>query len=291
MELMDVVARFATQTFAIQDRDLERAWTWGEYDEGVRFAFFRTYEQLRDLAAGIAALRRDAGIPQTLAQHLLAQYHAAALDLQAVLLGVDDRIAVQEPASGEWPLRQVLLHMVKTDRSFYTVCNYALDRVRNRDDRPLEITDEAWDAFWAGDPFDRLQSIGSFSEIMAYYTGLHRRILDTFVDASEDELAAPSVFWETTPMSVRFRMHRFDSHLRQHTIQMEKTRAMLALPHPEVLRLWRLIYAALAEVEGISLGSGGIGYEDCEAVAEEISARRIEIVKILQGEFHARPPD
>jgi hypothetical protein len=99
------------------------------------------------------------------------------------------------------------------------------------------------------------------------------------------------VFWETQPMSLRFRLHRFDSHLRQHTIQMEKTRQMLGLPHPEALRLWRMIYAALAEVEGAGLGSGGLGYEDCEALAEEIHARRLEIVKIVQGEFHARPPD
>jgi hypothetical protein len=126
---------------------------------------------------------------------------------------------------------------------------------------------------------------------MAYFEQLHQRVLDAFIDMRDEELYAASVFWETTPMPVRFRLHRFDAHMRQHTIQMEKARLQLGLPHPEALRLWRLIFAALAEVEGVRLGAGGIGYEDCQALADEIDKRRAEIVTILLGEFHARPPD
>jgi hypothetical protein len=291
MHLRAAIDRFAARSYDIPDIDLERAWEWGEYDEGVRFAFFRTYEELRDLAAGITALRRLEGIPPTLAQTILAQYHAAFLDLRAVTLGIDDISAQKAPAEGEWPMRRVLLHMVRTERSFYTVCRYAVERVRSRDDRPLKISDDAWDAFWSGDPFDRLSETGAFSEIMAYVEQLHERILDTFGDLDDEELHAPSVFWESRPMSVRFRLHRFDSHLRQHTIQLEKARQSLALPHPEALRLWRLIYAALAEVEGASLGAGGIGYEDGRRLAEEIEARSDEIAAILDGEYHARPTD
>jgi hypothetical protein len=291
MPLRAAVDRFAARTFAIPDRDLERAWVWGDYDEGLRFAFFRTYEQLRDLAIEIADLRRLEGIPQTPVQHILAQYHAAFLDLHAVLLGINDQTAQQPPEDGEWPVRRVLLHMVKTERSFYTVCNYAVERIRSRDDRPVEMSDEAWDAFWSGDPYDQLAETGAFSEIMAYFARLHERILASFIDLDDEELHAPSVFWESRPMSVRFRLHRFDSHLRQHTVQIEKARLSLGLPNYEALRLWRLIYAALAEVEGASLGAEGIAYEDRRRLAGEIEARSDEIAAILDGDYYARPPD
>lgn len=44
--LAGAVEKFSAITHAYTDQDLERKWTWGAYDEGVRFAFFRTYEEL-----------------------------------------------------------------------------------------------------------------------------------------------------------------------------------------------------------------------------------------------------
>ena len=88
--LIQAVEKFAAVTYGLSDDNLDRAWSWWAYDEGVRFAFFRVYEELRELAATLITERTTRGKPITTAQHSLAQYHAAYRDLQAVLIGVDD---------------------------------------------------------------------------------------------------------------------------------------------------------------------------------------------------------
>ena len=188
MDLKSAVERFARLTIHLSDTDLERPWTWGDYDEGLRFAFFRTYESLRDLAVTLAGQRQAAGLPETTAQHILAQYQAAFTDLEAVVIGVTDEQALQLPAEGEWPLHTVLRHIVKAERTFFAITSYALERSRRQDGRPLEMSDEAWEAFWAGDTYDRLAESGSFSEILAYYRSLHGRVLEAFTNVSDAEL-------------------------------------------------------------------------------------------------------
>ena len=126
---------------------------------------------------------------------------------------------------------------------------------------------------------------------MVYFASLHERFLDRFTGMSDDELSASSTYWESVPMELRFRLHRFDSHLRQHTIQMEKTRQQIKQTPPEAQRLLRLIFNGLAEVQAISLGSGGIGQAECDALAGQFDSRRLEIEATLKGEFRPRPPD
>jgi hypothetical protein len=78
-------------------------------------------------------------------------------------------------------------------------------------------------------------------------------------------------------MTVRFRLHRFDSHLRQHTVHAEKNLAELGIAPTEAKRLSRLLFGALAEVEGVLIGAVEVGEARCRALAEVISARLREI--------------
>ena len=64
---------------------------------------------------------------------------------------------------------------------------------------------------------------------------------------SDAELEKPAWFWDG-PMPIRFRLHRFEEHLRQHIIQLDKTLAVIR-PPTEAHRLVRNIYNALADVE------------------------------------------
>jgi hypothetical protein len=50
-------------------------------------------------------------------------------------------------------------------------------------------------------------------------------------------------------MPLRFRLHRFEEHLRQHTIQLDKTLVGIGRSPTEAHRLIRNIYYALADVE------------------------------------------
>jgi DinB superfamily len=282
MELKSAVERFCRLAVSLTDADLERPWTWGDYDEGVRFAFFRTYESLRDLAVTLANERRKTGLPQTPAQHILAQYQSAFSDMEAVLVGVTDEQALLLPSEGEWSLRTVLRHFVEAEGTFFAITNYALERARAQDGRPLALPDADWDAFWAGDPYEAMAESGSFSEILAYFRGLHARVLEAFAGISEAELDEPVVFWESRPMPVRFRLHRFESHLRQHTIQMDKALVSLGLAIGEARRLVRMVYSSLAEVQGWLIGAGELGSNACADLAAEIDLRTDEIEGTLQ---------
>jgi len=281
--LAQAVERFALVTHNVPDAELEREWAWGAYDsEGVRFAFFRTYEELRELAARLAAERATHGPPPSTAQRILAQYHAAYRDLQAILLGTGSDEAEQAPAEGEWPLRQIVAHIVAAELGFFAVVKYALERHRSGDGRPAKIPDEAWEAL-IGEGGAKIEATmaGPLADIQSYGQALHGRVVQEFADVSEEELAAPSRYWEGYELSLRFRLHRFDSHMRQHIVQIEKTLADIGRSPNETRRLWRLIYAALAEVEGATIGARQVGVGLRREAAEVIAARAGEVASIL----------
>jgi hypothetical protein len=139
--LASAVEQFSVITHSFTDQDLEKEWAWGDYDEGVRFAFFRAYEELRELAARIAAERNVEGPAMTTAQFILAGYHAAYRDLQAVLIGLSDEQAAREPAEEQWPIVQVVLHIVQAESAFYAVNHYAIKRLRTSGDLPVEMSE------------------------------------------------------------------------------------------------------------------------------------------------------
>ena len=275
------VTAFAEATLRASETDLEREWAWRAYDEGVRYAFFRTYEELRELAVNLADQRLRQGQPPTTAQRVLAQYQLAYCDLQAVLLGVDDELGARAPTPADWPLQRVVTHIIGAERQFFSRIVYAVERQRAGDGRPLEMTEEQLEAF-AGSETSRNALIPrSLSEVLSAYDGLHARVLRDLTNLSDEDLRAPSVWWEEEEVSVRFRLQRFDSHLRQHTIHAEKTLDDLDQRSSEAKRLLRLIYHAAAEAEGAQLGAEHLGQDLVGTAAGTIVDRAGEIRKIL----------
>ena len=118
---------------------------------------------------------------------------------------------------------------------------------------------------------------GSLEDILDYHRSLHNRILHEMADLSDGELWALSRFWEPEPLPVRYRLHRFDAHLRQHTIQIEKTLEALGSSPNEAVRLLRLVYNALAEAEGAVIGAWDFGYTLQEELAAQIAGRSEEV--------------
>jgi hypothetical protein len=278
--LYRAVGQFAAVTQGVADPELDREWAWGDYDsEGVRFAFFRTYEELRELAVRTAAGRGPRLSP---AQRILAQYHAAYRDLAAALLGLGPAAAIQAPAADQWPVRKTVAHIVGAELGFYGVVKWALERHRTGDGRPAEIPDQAWDDL-VGETDESYEALmqSSLLDLRAYHAALHPRVLHEFAGIGDEELALPSRYWEGSGMSLRFRLHRFDSHLRQHTIQIDKTRQTIGGAPSEARRLLRLVYGALAEAEAATIGAWQAGASQRREVAAAISARAEEIAGIL----------
>lgn len=278
LDLAAAVERFDRSLRRISDADLERPWAWHQYDEeGIRFAFFRTLEELTDLAVEVAVRRDESGRPIGPAARLVGRYHVAWRELWSIVDGAGEALLDAVPAEGEWPLRTVLEHLVGADLGFLVVQRNAAER-RAAGLEPARAGD-AWErlAGIAEADFERIFT-GPLDGILAEHTRVHDSVLE-LAGLTDDELVSESAFWDGV-MPNRFRLGRFESHLRQHTIQAEKTIAAVAGLPSEVDRLLLLIRRAQGEAEAAALGADEILEESAAAVAAAIGARAGELAEL-----------
>lgn len=280
-DLNQSVKDFAALVFPLSEQDLEREWKWKDHDEeGIRFAFFVTLQELRHLAVTLSAVPLR-GKP-TIAQHILSQYHAAYIDLQAAVLAISNEEAERAPADGEWSVKRTYEHILGTDFGFSAVIRYALEGHRANQWTPDRIPEEEYPRLYgiSDQEYDDLMA-GPFDRILSYHRTLHRRIIDEFKTISDAELELPSTFWEETRFPIHHRLHRYEAHFVQHTVQIDKTLVAIGRAPSESKRLLRKIYAALAEVEGILIGAEKIDDAAILATASSISERTKEIRGLL----------
>jgi len=235
-------------TVGRSDAHMGEPWVWGAYDEeGLRFALLMTHHELRDLAVRLAAQRP----PRTQAQGILAQYHQAYRDLTGLLATVLTEDLDRAPAEGEWPVRDVCGHMLGAEYGFLRVCAFGL--ARRRAGQADEPSEEDWNAFGvpyvaARDKATASLAAADIARIRDTFADIHIRILRDLAGITDDEIDAPAWFWDGA-MPLRFRLHRFEEHFRQHTIQLDKTLVGIDRPPTEAHRLVRNIYNALADIE------------------------------------------
>ncbi len=275
--LYQAVDQLAAATSELPDEALDRDWTWGDHRENLRIALFGTYQELRALAVDLRLGRTGAGDPPSKAQQLLAQYHAAYHDLLAVLLDVTDAELDRPPAEGEWPLREVLKHIIDADRTFYGLVHQAVQRARaGLEPGPL-ARKELGELVGPRKKFKELMQGSDLAGILAYYEAHHNRVLEEAAGWDDADLAALSPFWEKAPKTVHYRLHRFDAHLRQHTVQAEKTLTAIGRPATEAKLLLRLVFNALAEAEGAIIGAGDFGLGQIQELGKRIVGRAEEV--------------
>jgi uncharacterized damage-inducible protein DinB len=266
------VEQLVRATVGLTDDDMGRAWAWRMYDEeGLRFALLMAHHELRDLAVRLAAQRPA---PLTQAQAILAQYHQAYRDLTGVLATVRNEDLDRPPAEGEWPVREACEHMLGAEYGFLNVCRFGLRRRRAGD--PNEPAETEWDAYVAPHIEERKAVIASLAvagieQFRDAFATIHIRVLRELGDIRDDEIDAPAWFWDG-PMPIRFRLHRFEEHLRQHTIQLDKTLAGIGRPPTEADRLVRNVYGALADVESEPATAEELRAQVAKTIAERAAA-------------------
>src|SRR5512139_1610757 len=123
--------------------------------------------------------------------------------------------------------------------------------------------------------------VSPFDQMRSFHHGLHLRILEEFRTISHMELDLPSTFWEDTRFPIRHRLHRYEAHFTQHTIQIDKTMAAIEQPPSESKRLLRRIHAALAEGQGWMIGAENMDDAVILATASSIAERTKEIRELL----------
>lgn len=277
--LAKTVEDFSSLLLPASEKDLERHWEWKSHKrEGIRFAFFVTIQQLRQLAVALATKRK----PLTQAQHILGQYHRQYMDLQAAVLGLSAENADRAPAKGEWSVRQAYGHMLSADIYFSAIVRHALESHRAETWKPERMTDED-ELRLIGmreEEFNTLTKNGPFEKMLAYHHKFHPEVVREFSHITDEELELPAVMWEDIHFPIRHRLHRFEAHLIQHTVQVDNTLAAIGQSPSEIKRLIRYTFAALAEVEANLIGEDNFG-EECGQLAKEINSRTTEIREIL----------
>jgi hypothetical protein len=214
----------------------------------VRRGLYRIYEVLEEAAARVDGWVEQTATRPTQAGRILAQANVARWDLHALLLPLTTADLDRSPGGGEWTLRETIAHIVIA-QALYTLTTAYWAHQQRAAGVPL-VPPEL--------PFDRLPtpewSDGTLADL--------RQRLDTLLDlgigflvhlddpAELDKLA----LWYSYEVTVRFRLHRFAAHLREHTIQVEKTLAMLGREPTEVERISRISLGAYGNLEGSLLG-------------------------------------
>ncbi len=259
-------------TVDLPDAEMDRAWVWREYDEeGLRFALLMAQHELRDLAVRLAAMRPA---QPSQAQRILGQYHHAYRDLTGALAGVRDEDLDRVPKKGEWPLREVIEHMLDAEYGFLGTVQYARDPDRPADE---EEAGDRWPTWRKEHGYAAPGSVpGGIADVRNAMFEIHRRVLRELGDMSDKDLEKLAGFWDGLK-PIRFRLHRFEAHIIQHTIQVDKTLEWLGRAPTEARRLVRVLYRDLAGVEMLSLD--GFGQRERDEVAKTINERATEIVK------------
>ena len=262
-------------TVDLPDDGMARPWAWNEYDEeGLRFALLMAQHELRDLAVRLAALRTA---PPTQAQRILAQYHEAYRDLTGALAGLHDADLDVAPAPGEWPVRGALEHMVGADVGFLAVIQWSRSADAPRDEADMNTRRRKWREDHGYMP---PAVTGGIADVRNLLFEIHRRVLRELADLSDAELEQPALFWDGAK-PLRFRLHRFEAHYIQHTIQIDKTLDAIGRRPSEAHRLVRVLYRDLAGVEMLADVAGTAAAAARDEVATTFERRAAELAGTL----------
>jgi len=170
--------------------------------------------------------------------------------LRGLLAAVDDDLLDREPAAGEWSLRQTLAHAIGVERSYRANTEFALARGEG-DPLSLPQDPEAIVRTVAGefrrprpDPAD---TTGGSLDIVAAFAKRRAETDAALSDLSEQQMRRPSQWGaikDSAVIDVRFRLHRFASHIAEHTVQCETTITSLGVPLTDARAIIRAIGAA-----------------------------------------------
>jgi hypothetical protein len=238
---------------AIPEPALGTEWPWiGGGEEEVRYGAYRVHELFEraqvDASRALAAAGRDGG----LAAALIAPADAARWDLHGLLVPLTDAQIDADPGAGEWSIRQTLGHLVSGQRAYgWAAAVWQAHQVPLGD--PSLAAPPAFPIYVDLPDEHGPEMAGSLAEIRAR--------LDGILDLSAERLAGlPEVRlgfgtrWSGFAVSIAFRLGRWSSHIREHTIQVEKTLGMLGRAPTEPERLARLALAAYGRAEAVVFG-------------------------------------
>ena len=237
---------------AVPDTVLDAPWRWRPSDlEDVelRYGFYRITERLEAAITAIEVGRAAGGVePIGPAVPPIAAMAAARWELHGVLTPLLATDWDADPGDGEWTIRRTVGHIIGGQRSYgWYNAWYLREGVVGREVvRPPESS-------MPSEPSEDDEAEGSPAVILGRF--------DDVVDANAEAAAGldraamgVSARWSGLPVTIDFRLGRYGSHIREHTVQVDKTLAMLGRQPTEVERLVRLILGTYGRLEALLVG-------------------------------------
>ena len=238
---------------AIPESALERDWAWvGRGETDVRYGIYRLHELFERAEVEAAQQRPASGAGGGLAAAIIGPATAARWDLHGVLAPLTEAEIDTDPGGGEWSIRLTLGHTVNGQRAYGWSTAWWQERGFAIDDPdlPPKVSEELFSSL----PDEATtEAAGSLEDIRARLD----EILDLSVErlaGTPDDRLAHGARWSGFAVPVSFRLGRWSSHIREHTIQVEKTLAMLGRTPTEPERLARLTLAAYGRAEAVVFG-------------------------------------
>ena len=244
---------------AVPDAKLEGPWRWrpdDQVDADIRYGLYRVHEILEEGVARIARGRsagpsaeRTTGSERTgPAVPRLAAATTARWELHGAIVGLRPEDLDADPGGGEWSVRQTLGHIVGTQRSYGQYSAWYLSRAAQPDagQVPPEGT-------MPNEPDEGAEGQGELGEIRARLDGLLDAATEQFAPLDAAALGVPGR-GSDLPVTIDFRLGRIASHIREHTIQVDKTLAMTSRTATETERLARLAGSTYGRLEATVFG-------------------------------------
>jgi hypothetical protein len=250
-DVMAAVRDLATLT----DADMEKEWAWkGDSEIELRYAFFNVLEAFERAGIDAAKALRIDGTGRGRAAELIAPATAARWDLEGLLIQLPDAAWDAKPGGEEWTIRETMGHIIASQRGYAAVTAWWQSQALPvSPDLPKARPDHIYDVL----PSDEEEATGTPAEVRAR--------LDEVLDQSTERLAgmpadrlAFGTRWVGFALDIGFRLGRWSSHFREHTVQVEKTLVMLRHTPTEVDRLIRLILAEWGRAEAAVYGASDV---------------------------------
>jgi hypothetical protein len=199
-----------------------------------------------------------------------------------LLVPLADAVWDADPGGVEWTVRQTLGHVIISQRYYGVGTAWWQKQGYRADDHDLPA--RVPEAIWDGLPSEEAEAEGTPADIRDRLDEVLDRSTELLAGMPEDRLGLGSR-WSGFAVDLGFRLGRWSSHLREHTVQVEKTLVMLDYRPTEVQRLVRFVLAAWGRAEAVVYGSDGAS-EAVDPLVDAAAGARVtatEIAGIARG--------
>lgn len=245
----------------IPDADLLRPWTWRGTEVNVRHGLYRMLEICEEGAEKARNHSRGS--------RLRDQSEAGRWDLHAVLIPLAEAVLDADPGEQQWTIRKTLRHMLGAQDWFGRVLNDSRRLLETDAPVALDMPDQILADFGPRPPYAK----GTIPEILTLFDALMDRAL-----VAVDELEALGgldvpIDWFGAHVTVGYFAHRQSAHLREHTIQIDKTLQLLGGTPTEAQRIARAGARAFAGMLSAPAMTVADQLDEAESVAAELAQR------------------